>query len=180
MTALLKKNFKDFPDWWPEMDRIIAHGNVFEETRKMKKLSPSPPISGGPEGYQLVIQVYNGNAFELPASIAEHSATAIWLYKASTREWWLWSTYPNHGRDIFGEGMYTSQTCYGVVAPPPSNFQVECQTSYGITTGSHVCNDDTMVQIFYVKHGYAADLYGYCCGDNILNRYCPVCYDCCN
>lgn len=49
-----------------------------------------------------------------------------------------------------------------------------CTTSYGFTSGKHVCNDDTRVQLLFVKNDGGA-CYGFC-GDSILQNYavCPL------
>jgi hypothetical protein len=171
LVELFKQNFRNHPDWWPEMFALIFAGRSFEAVREFNRRARKLSDNFGKDGH-MSIDVYKGNAFEFPSGIlGEHSASAIYRWNARGGDYVLCKKYPNHGRSPSEQGM--SFSCYfydGVVVPScPTDEQVNCSTPYGFGTDDtsiadgHLCNDDTMVQIFYVKHGYAAVLNDGCC-----------------
>lgn len=103
----------------------------------------------------------------------DHSAVLLQIYYSSGSLYKQIST-SNHGTAATDSSM--SNACsktftYSTTATPL--LQYPCTTSYGFTSGYHVCNDDTYCQYYDVKNG--ANSSWVTCGDSSLRAYAPSC-----
>lgn len=135
--------------------------------------------------YLHYIAVYSGWV-DWTFGIGKHSATLTLVYNES---WVPIASYKrgNHGRYHNASGMsffcdYLSGWRSNVIPHITPHFSSDCygatcgggcSTSYGISDGKHVCNDDSHAEFGNVK--YNADLSWGVCSDKNLNNYPDSC-----
>jgi hypothetical protein len=169
MAPLLEKYFDQYPEWQPELGFLIRQKGSYE---RIKQLSQAQPPQGVKDGCTLATQMYKGNFLDLPS--VYHSATCL-LGCDGQGFFWAYS-YPNHGRSYSepGMGLYCTASGWGYL--PYAYNDLNCSTDYGAFSGQHVCNDDTILQKYYVcTNGEYPSTTGQCCSDSYLNTKAPAC-----
>ncbi len=167
----------------------VLHGVDIDDVASREHDADPFDVAGLPEGapppaasYYHEIHEYKGAC----CGVAEHSATLTFVYDSS----WTPLSYVkrgNHGRYHSEAGMswycsYTSGlrsnsspyvTAYYSTDTYGSTPGGGCNTSYGLTSGKHVCNDDSHAEIKNVK----ANAYktASVCSDSSLNAYADAC-----
>jgi hypothetical protein len=117
-----------------------------------------------------------------------HSALWLFVYDANWNFLTAVSTR-NHGREASDPSMATVSGCPGAWGGrsnylPPLQPHIGsdtyntgdaggCGTSYGLGSGDHVCNDDSLAEYWHVKYNAASSWVT--CGDSTLRAYAPSC-----
>lgn len=83
-------------------------------------------------------------------------------------------SYRNHGRMPDDPGMQYYGEVFGYAPLPSSWDKLECTTPYGFLPGQHICNDDTLAQMFYAcTNGRYPTLNEGVCAPKALNLRAP-------
>lgn len=121
-------------------------------------------------------------------SFGHHSAVLFRVY-SSTWQYLNYVSTRNHGREANDSSMTRASGCprqWGVrsnMFPPLQPYAGSdsystgdaggCGTGYGLGSGRHVCNDDSVASYWHVKYNAAATWIT--CGDSTLRQWAPSC-----
>lgn len=139
----------------PEPPELIDRGDA----------APPPAASYTQKLYRKKKAAWNLSS----STLGEHSAVYVYVYSSSGA---LVSSYYtcNHGTCANSSSMSTyksgSYTTSGIVA----NYL--CSTSWGLTSGTHTCNDDTLMQ-YYVLFYNTTSPTSSTCSDSSLRKTAP-------
>ncbi len=122
-------------------------------------------------------------------SFGQHSAVQVRTYNSAGNSLLITVNTNNHGRSASDPSMTSSSGCPKTwsgrtnLSPPTQPFlgmdnfssgnAGGCGTSYGTTSGTHVCNDDSAAEYWHVKYNASASWVT--CGDQSLRSSAPSC-----
>lgn len=176
-----------------ERDALVALGRTMQDTPldvTAEGFHPSAAIYCDP-GYRHTASVRHQRvsfaaAVCLAAGIpdAQHSAVRMCSYRVSTtcgESLVGCKSSCNHG--TCWSSMVTTSCSYksgwrSNTYPPFQNTASgtgACTTAYGFCSGTHVCNDDSLVQLNNVRYNTSYSSTGGTCGDSTLRLYAPAC-----
>jgi hypothetical protein len=164
MSELAKKNYDNHPEWGPELGHIVQMKKAYNQLKKNRDQVPAAA------GTNLILYMYKGPAFNLSWT-GNHSATYLQEIPSGAG-----FNYENHGRSWNGENLVQYCVTYAPGYLPYSKEALECSTYWGVFSGQHTCNDDAILQKYYVctNGGYPSTT-AQCCSDSYLNTNAPAC-----
>lgn len=160
--------------------------------------APSPEMTALLELHAGLAQadLHSGSTVDLPASATasyrhdveirkkrafwgltpyDHSAILLKIYNASSQLIIVaWTS--NHGTAAIDPSMalHCARSFWRTGTATPLS-ESPCQTSWGITPGTHLCNDDTKIQYENVKANGFLTTWNGLCSDSTMNLYAPFC-----
>lgn len=103
------------------------------------------------------------------AVVGEHSAVYVYIYDSSGSLVGSYYTC-NHGTCANSNSMNTYATNSFTTSGIVGNYM--CSTSWGLLSGQHTCNDDTLMQYYVLSYNNTAPS-STTCSDSSLRRYAP-------
>lgn len=119
-----------------------------------------------------VIEIWKQPAFFGTVN-AEHSGTETLCYSGGIL-YAIWIAN-NHGTAP-GEGSMRKACSNAFSGRCRLSSMPLCSTSYGFTSGKHVCNDDTYIQYYRIKYNTNPSTTGGTCSDSGLRVWAPTCW----
>jgi hypothetical protein len=163
---------------WEQMHMLgssISQDEVITDTSQLKKSVEAKAVTK----WTHEITAYKKNASGT-LGLADHSAT--WTkQKYSDGKLYKQVITCNHGTcanassmNKYGSSSYKDRTTdiTSLISGDVNSWNGYCGTSYGIFSGNHVCNDDTLAQLMFIKKNSGA-CYSFC-GDSTLARRAPA------
>lgn len=174
LEALTRSRFKVA---WLNEQRALA--NIVPAIREAIAMDTLEPLSPGAAekstcNYRHVLSVYKGSAF-LGIAGSEHSATRATNVSPTGQVTQIWAS-SNHGRTYSEAGMSFYDSWIGFNRCSLGSISwPQCVTSYGITKGTHVCNDDSVTQCLSLQTMSTPNGTSGTCSDSTLRLKAPRC-----
>ena len=167
-----------------------------EVLARLSEVVAASPLVRAPEGeinyactiaYSHQLEVHK-ESLTGNVNLAEHSSVGLWSYKRGTNcldTLYGYKESCNHGRCAsamsrkcsWASSWRTSAWPYWYTEPStsPSTVSGGCSTKYGFVSGQHVCNDDSLLQVYGIKNNTSYSRTGGTCGDALPRPYAPGC-----